>query len=112
MPVLECTRNRRLAVVIRLTSVSQSDKLKYMSRLMFAALTSLVLVTSERAAAQRVSGRDLLDFPLSRQLNAGFWSPATAMLSPSSRAAFGFAGLTTPQELGVHLEMLAASYKV
>jgi len=121
MPVLECTRNPLAAVVIRLTSVPRSDKLKYMSRLMFAALTSLVLVGSERAAAQRVAGRDLLDFPLgllaeapalSSQLHAGFWSPATSMLGPSSQAAFGFAGLTTPQELGVHLEMLSAAYKV
>ncbi len=121
MPVLECTPSRGVAVVIRLTSSACADKLKYMSRLMFAALASLALVSSQRAAAQRVAGRDLLDFPLgllaeapalSSQLNGGFWSPATAMLAPASRAAFGFAGLTTPQELGVQLDMLAAAYKL
>ena len=121
IPVSECTENPVVAEVIRLTGQVQADKLKYMSRLIFAALMSVVLSSSERAHAQRVAGRDLLDFPLgllaeapalSGQMAGGLWNPATAALPTSTRAAVGLAGLTTPQELGVRLELLAASYKL
>lgn len=92
-----------------------------MCRLMFAAITSVVVLGSRGLAAQRVAGRDLLEFPLgtlaeapalSAQMTAGLWNPATAMLSPSTRASFGFAGLTTPQDIGVKLEMIAGSYRI
>ncbi|MEO7085710.1 MAG: hypothetical protein ABI442_02870 [Gemmatimonadaceae bacterium] len=90
-----------------------------MSRLIFAALTSACIVNS--AAAQRVAGRDLLDFPiglageapaLSSQMTAGLWNPATSALDPGVRGAFGVAGLSTPQEQGVRLVLLGASYRL
>lgn len=119
IPVPKCTRNRVSAVVIRLTESSQVDNVKYMSRFIFAALASISLTTP--AAAQQVSGRDLLDFPLgllaesaplSSRMTGGLWNPATSMLGETARAEFGFAGLTTPQEQGVHLDMIAGSYRV
>src|SRR5690348_78764 len=91
-----------------------------MCRLMFAAITSVVVVGSRGLAAQRVAGRDLLDFPLgilaeapalSTEMTGGFWNPASAMLRPATRGSFGFAGLTTPQDVGVKLEMIAGSYR-
>jgi hypothetical protein len=90
-----------------------------MSRFIFAALVSISLATP--ATAQQVSGRDLLDFPLgllaepaplSSRMTGGLWNPATSMLSPGAKAEFGFAGLTTPQEQGVRLDMVAASVRV
>ena len=92
-----------------------------MCRLMFTAITSVVVLGSRGAAAQRVVGRDLLEFPLgilaeapalSDQMTAGLWNPASAMLRPTTRASIGFAGLTTPQDVGVRLEMIAASYRL
>jgi len=88
---------------------------------MFAAITSVVVLGARGAAAQRVAGRDLLEFPLgvlaeapvlSDQMVGGLWNPASAMLRPGARAAFGFAGLTTPQDIGVKLEMIAGSYRL
>lgn len=90
-----------------------------MSRFIFAAL-GLIGVTSV-AAAQQVPGRDLFDFPLgllgeaaplSTQMTGGLWNPASASLTGRGRAAFGFAGLTSPQEQGVGLDLIAASYRV
>lgn len=92
-----------------------------MCRMTFAALTSVVLLGSSGAAAQRVAGRDLLEFPLgilaeapplSDQMTGGLWNPASAMLRPATRASFGVAGLTTPQDVGVKLEMIAGSYRL
>ena len=124
IPVCKCIENRRTAIGIRLTCSVHSDKLKYMSRFIFAALTSIAVtavVSPSKANAQRVAGRDLLDFPLgllaeapalSTQMAGGLWNPATSALSAATRAEFGFAGLTTPQELGVKLDMLAAAFKL
>jgi hypothetical protein len=104
-----------------LTYVLQLGNLKYMSRFIFAGLTSVALLGPAQALAQRAFGRDLFDFPLgllaeapalSARMAGGLWNPATAALPSPTRAAFGFAGLTTPQELGVKLDMLAASYNV
>src|SRR4051812_17143447 len=92
-----------------------------MCRLMFAAIASFVLVGSRGVAAQRVAGRDLLEFPLgilaeapplSDLMAGGLWNPASAMLRPATRASFGFAGLTTPQDVGVKLEMIAGAYRL
>ena len=92
-----------------------------MSHLKFAAMFSLVVFGSRGVAAQRVAGRDLLEFPLgilaeapalSEQMTGGLWNPASAMLRPSTRASFGVAGLTTPQDVGVRLEMIAGSYRI
>lgn len=106
-------------VVIRLTSALRHCNVKYMSRLIFAAVVSAVLTTA--VAAQQVPGRDLLEFPLgtlaepqalSSAMIAGLWNPANSALSSPDRAAFGFAGLTTPQEQGVQLEMVGAEYRL
>jgi hypothetical protein len=119
IPVPKCTAQYAPAVVIRLTDPLQVDNVKYMSRFIFAALASISLAIP--AAAQQVPGRDLLDFPLgllaesaplSSRMTGGFWNPATSMLSSNARAEFGFAGLTTPQEQGVRLDMVAGSFRV
>jgi hypothetical protein len=92
-----------------------------MCRMMFAAMVSLVLLGARGVEAQRVAGRDLLEFPLgvlaeapalSDLMIGGLWNPASAMLHPAARAAFGVAGLTTPQDVGVRLEMIAGSYRI
>lgn len=92
-----------------------------MCRKVFAAMVSVILLGSRGVAAQRVAGRDLLEFPLgilaeapalSEQMTGGLWNPASAMLRPATRASFGVAGLTTPQDVGVRLEMLAGSYRI
>jgi len=102
-----------------LTNPLQVDNVKYMSRFIFAALASISLAIP--AAAQQVPGRDLLDFPLgllaepaplSSRMTGGVWNPATSMLSSTARAEFGFAGLTTPQEQGVRLDMIAGSLRI
>lgn len=89
-----------------------------MSRLAFAALVSIVV--SGAAAAQQVPARDLLEFPLgllaepaplSTQMAGGFWNPATAALGPDTTARIGFAGLNTPQDQGVRLEMASGAYR-
>lgn len=105
--------------MIRLTGRVRLDIVKYMSRLAFAALASFAL--SGAAAAQQVPGRDLLEFPLgilaepaplSTQMAGGFWNPATAALGPDTVARIGFAGLNTPQDQGVRLEMASGAYRV
>lgn len=95
------------------------DNVNYMSRFIFAAIGSFVLTAG--AAAQSVPGRDLLEFPLgllaeaaplSSQMTGGLWNPATGALRSPSRAAVGFAGLTSPQDQGVRLNQLAGAYRV
>jgi hypothetical protein len=90
-----------------------------MSRFIFATLGSLAL--SAAAAAQQVPGRDLFEFPLgllaeapalSMQMPGGLWNPATASLRSPRHAAFGFAGLTSPQEQGVRLDMIGGALNV
>lgn len=87
-----------------------------MSRFTFAALASVLV--SSAAAAQQVPGRDLLEFPLglladapslSTRMPASLWNPAAGVLPPGARGNIGFAGLTTPKEQGVDLEMLGGS---
>ncbi|MGE5102064.1 MAG: hypothetical protein ACM3SX_18920, partial [Deltaproteobacteria bacterium] len=90
-----------------------------MSRFIFAALASFSFVGA--AAAQQVPGRDLFDFPLgllaepaalSNRMTASIWNPASAALDKPSRWEVGFAGLATPQDQGVRLEMFGAEYRV
>src|SRR3954469_13171834 len=92
-----------------------------MSRFIFAAIASLVLSSSVAAQSRQVPGRELLEFPLgllaeaaplSMQMTGGLWNPATVSLTGPKRAAFGVAGLTTPQEQGVQLELLGGAYRV
>src|SRR5438045_3054555 len=90
-----------------------------MPRLIFAALAAVL--SAHAVAAQQVPGRDLLEFPVgalaeprasTTRMPGGLWNPAAAALSPSTRAAFGLAGVTTPQEQGVQVQMVAAEYLV
>ncbi|HEY4217638.1 MAG TPA: hypothetical protein VGM67_10905 [Gemmatimonadaceae bacterium] len=90
-----------------------------MSRLIFVALASFVVTGA--AAAQQVPGRDLLDLPLgllaeapslSTDMPAGIWNPAASSLTGNRKFEFGLAGLTTPQEQGVQLEMAGVSYRL
>jgi hypothetical protein len=102
-----------------LTKALQPNNVKYMSRFIFAALGWLCI--NSAAHAQQAPGRDLFEFPLgllgeaaalSSQMAGGLWNPASAALAAPRRAAFGFAGLTTPQEQGVQLNLVAAAYNV
>ena len=90
-----------------------------MSRFIFAALASFCFVGT--APAQQVPGRDLFDFPLgllaepaalSSRMPASIWNPAAASLDTVSRWKLGFAGLATPQDQGVRLEMVGGEYRV
>jgi hypothetical protein len=93
-----------------------------MSRFIFAALISAVLLSvAEPAVAQQVPGRDLLDFPLgllaespplSSRMAGSLWNPAAAALPSTTRGEVGFAGLTTPKEQGVTLQMVAGEYRL
>jgi hypothetical protein len=89
-----------------------------MARFIFAAVISLVV--GQTAMAQ-LSGRDLLEFPLglvaeapplSTRMTASLWNPAASALSAPDRGAFGLAGLTTPKEQGVGLQMIAGEYRI
>ena len=115
----KCTSGDSEAVGARLTDAPRADNLKYMSRLMFVAVTSITF--SVAAAAQQVPGRDLLQFPLgvlaeapalSAQMPGGFWNPATAAYSSSNRLQLGFAALSTPYEEGVELKLLAGTLRL
>src|SRR5262249_11144641 len=95
-----------------LTVRARSATLKYMSRLTFAALASVLV--SAPAAAQRVPARDLFEFPLglladapalSTRMPASLWNPASRAADSSARAEIGLAGLTTPQNQGAQLGM-------
>ena len=108
-----------MAEGIRLTGACTYNKLKCMSRFIFAALASICFVSA--SAAQQVPGRDLFDFPLgllaepaalSSRMAASIWNPAAASLPTPSRWRVGFAGLATPQDQGVRLEMFGAEYRM
>jgi hypothetical protein len=105
--------------VIRLTKRTHASYVNYMSRLIFAALASISIAGA--AEAQQVPGRDLLEFPLglladapalSTQMTGGLWNPAATMLGASRRSAIGIAGLTTPQDQGVRLDMIGGAYRI
>lgn len=90
-----------------------------MSRLTFAALASVLL--SAPAAAQKVPARDLFEFPLGlladapaldTRMPASLWNPASRASGPASRGEIGIAGLTTPQNQGVQLDMIGAEYRI
>lgn len=111
--------NRVCSEVNALLKAMETDNVKCMSRFIFAALGWIC--TAGAAAAQQVPGRDLLEFPvgllaeagpLSALMPAGLWNPAAAALPVGTRGAFGFAALTSPQDLGVGLDLIAGSYRV
>jgi hypothetical protein len=102
-----------------LTKIIHLPKVKSMSRFIFAAAVSLVV--SRAAVAQRVPGRDLLEFPLgtlaespplTRLIVGGIWNPASAVLPARERAQLGFAALTTPYEQGVESKLITAAFRL
>ncbi len=71
-------------------------------------------------SAQPVPARELLEFPLGAVLEpaalaaepgAGFWNPATSVLSARERFRFGVASLTTATDQGVDGQLLSASWR-
>ena len=106
-------------VVARLTTPREPDNVKYMSRFIFAAASSIAFAAS--AGAQLVPGRDLLEFPLgtlagapalTRQLAGGLWNPSSNLLGPADRLELGFAALTTPYEQGVESRLLTGAFRL
>jgi hypothetical protein len=104
--------------VISLTIRGSGANLNFMSRFTFAALGVFL---ARGAVAQQVPARDLLEFPLglaaeaaglSSRMPAALWNPAATALPRTTRAEFGFAGLATPQDQGVQLDMIGASYRL
>lgn len=102
-----------------MTETCAIPKLKCMSRFIFAGLASICFVGP--AAAQQVPGRDLFEFPLgllaepaalSNRMAGSIWNPAASSLSGASRWQVGFAGLATPQDQGVRLEMIGGEYRM
>jgi hypothetical protein len=90
-----------------------------MSRFRFAALASALL--SAPAAGQKVPARDLFEFPLglladapalSTRMTASLWNPASRSAGPGSRGEIGLAGLTTPQNQGVQLDMIGGELRI
>jgi hypothetical protein len=69
------------------------------------------------AAAQRVPGRDLLDFPLGAlaepsvmaSSDVAIWNPANIIPAGGSRGRIGFASVQTPTDVGVSLVGLSVA---
>jgi hypothetical protein len=102
-----------------LTTASATGNVKYMPRFIFAALASVAIAHS--AGAQRVPGRDLLEFPLgllaeapglSRIMTAGLWNPANVALRPGDRVEVGIAALVTSSDQAVQSKLVGADYRV
>jgi hypothetical protein len=79
-----------------------------------AAVCALGLLPPRTAGAQRVPGRDLLDFPLGTLAEApslastagvAFWNPAALPLEPGTRARFGVAAQRSPADAGVGAQL-------
>lgn len=118
IPVFKCTPTPAATEGIRLTRATRSDNLNFMSRFIFAALVSALF--ADASAAQQVPGRDLLEFPLgllaepaalSSRMAGSLWNPASSALDGVGRWQVGFAGLATPQDQGVRLEMVGLEYR-
>ena len=99
----------------RLRARARRSNVNRMRRLIFAAL---LLAGARDARAQRVPGRDLLDFPiatlgepvaLATIVGDGLWNPATVALPERTRVRVGLAALTTPSSQGVSAQTLTAA---
>src|SRR5512132_2588140 len=90
-----------------------------MRRIVFTALIGAsALAGPPTAAAQRVPGRDLLDFPigtlaepaaLASQMGDGLWNPATIRLLPDRRARVSAGALATGADQGVVAQAIAGA---
>jgi hypothetical protein len=86
-----------------------------MRRMLF---TALLLAAARSAGAQRVPGRDLLDFPigtlaepaaLASEVGDGLWNPATLALPAARRARASAGALATGEDQGVAAQTIAAA---
>jgi hypothetical protein len=102
-----------------LTVHAAARNLKYMRRIVFAALVLGALARG--AHAQQVPGRDLLDFPLgtlgeapalATQLGDGLWNPATVSVPLDMRLRIAAAAFATAAEQGATAQTLAAAMRV
>lgn len=91
----------------RLTTVRHLCKVHAMRR----ALVSAALLFAVPASAQRVPGRELLDFPLGALADAplfapadvALWNPAGIAPGGGNRGRIGFASVETASDLGISL---------
>jgi hypothetical protein len=103
----------------RLTLPSAGGYFKFMRRLIFAGM--LCGTVSASSAAQRVPGRDLLDYQLgtggeasaiATETGDGVWNPATLMLPRGARARLAAGALVSAPEQGIDAQLLVASIAV
>lgn len=72
-------------------------------------IATLAVGLAAPAGAQRVPGRDLLDYPIGAlaeppvmaRADVALWNPANIIPAPGNRGRVGFATLQTPTDLGV-----------
>ena len=92
---------------------------KCMRRLIFALL--LCGTVSASASAQRVPGRDLLEYQLgtggdaaaiASETGDGVWNPATLMLPVGARARLAAGALVSAPEQGIDAQLLVASLAI
>ena len=100
----------------RLTLRSGGGYFKFMRRLIFAGM--LCGIVSAPSAAQRVPGRDLLEYQLgtggeataiATETGDGVWNPATLMLPDGARARLAAGALVSAPEQGIDAQLLVAS---
>lgn len=94
--------------IARLTTVRARGKVHAMRH---PLLLLAALLLGQPAAAQRVPGRDLLDYPLGALAEAPLlaradvvlWNPAGIFPAGGNRGRVGFASVETPTDIGVSL---------
>lgn len=119
----KCKRARACTTAACLTHRAPVRNVNLMRRMIFAfivgATSALVLAGPRAAAAQRVPGRDLLDFPLGTLAEApalassagvALWNPAALPLEAGVRARIGVAALRSPADAGVGAQLAGVSF--
>ena len=100
----------------RLTLRSADGYFKFMRRLIFAGM--LCGIVSAPSEAQRVPGRDLLEYQLgtggdasaiAAETGDGIWNPATLSLPTGARARLAAGALVSAPEQGIDAQLLLAS---
>ena len=98
----------------RLTLAGTADKVRAMRR---PALLVSALLLAAPAGAQRVPGRELLDFPLGAlaeppviaSTDVALWNPANIIPARGNRGRIGFASVQTPTDLAISVVGFSAS---
>ena len=102
-----------------MTDALRAGNVKCMRRLIFGTL--LAIAVTRALPAQRVPGRELLDFPvgtlgeaptLARSSGDGLWNPAAIVLASDARFKVSVAALNTPSDQGVSSHLLAAAVQI